>query len=254
MLAQKLKNLRYKSLSLKRKFLDPILQQAGADIIHVIGDSHSTLFQYIAHNFIWINTCFEFCIVQGATAIGLANPHSKTQAFNVYNNYIRSIPKNQKKVHLLFCLGEVDCGFVIWYRAQKYNVPIETQFQLSLSNYLNFIDSANSQGFNKILVCSTPLPTILENQNWGEVANNRRKYVKATLYERTNLTMKYNSQLQSHCKRKGYDFIDLESQILNKSKNIIGNKFRNQNPLDHHLNSTTVSPLLIKALKQRGYW
>lgn len=237
-------------LFINTRHFDRILQITGCQTVHCLGDSHTEIFRYIAGNYLWFHTRFKFCVVQGASGMGLANPKSKTNALSVFKTYIKPLPRNEG---IIFCLGEVDCGFVIWYRAQKYGVSIEEQFELSLRNYLSFVDYAKLQGFETILILSAPLPTIIDNQDWGEVAQLRRD-VKATLRQRTDLTMKYNERLRSYSQKKGYIFLDIEKDILDSKERVIAERFRHPDPLNHHLNEKPTAQLLIPYLKSYGYW
>ncbi len=94
--------------------------------------------------------------------MGLANPHSQTQAMPIFMEYLHRLNSLD---HVVFCLGEVDCGFVIWYRAEKYGTSIMEQFELSLENYFNLIDAYLKELLAaNVIVCSTPLPTIPDHQ------------------------------------------------------------------------------------------
>jgi len=207
-------------------------------------------FEWIARNNAWLHTELKFCVVQGATAMGLANPHSKTNALPIFAKYIDAQPVNEP---LLFCLGEVDCGFVIWYRAAKYGMSISEQFQISLNNYCAFIDEIYQKGHSKIIISSVPLPTILDGQEWGETAN-LRKEVNATLSERSDLTIEYNERLYSYCVSHGYQFLDISSETLSQQTGVVDEKCRNPNPYDHHLNPKYMSSVIVPKLRYLGYW
>jgi hypothetical protein len=90
--------------------------------------------------------------------MGLANPHAQTKAMPIFMEYLNKVAPSD---HVVFCLGEVDCGFVIWYRAAKYGVPVQQQFELSLKNYYGLIDAyLEILPSPNVIVCSTPWPTI----------------------------------------------------------------------------------------------
>lgn len=223
--------------------------------IHCIGDSHTKAFEYATINYRWKKTRFKLLIVPGATALGLVNPNSKTDAFALYRNYIKTVPKHNT---LLFCLGEVDCGFVIWYRAKKYKQSINEQFHQSLSNYKTFIDEIEKQGYKSIIILSTPLPTIIDGQEWGDIAKLRkeqlnRKDITASLKERTELTVQYNKELNIFCEMKGYSFLNIEADTLDRNTGVVKKTYRNSDPLDHHLDHNQISFLLIKQLRAIGF-
>ncbi len=234
----------------KSSLFDTALKLTGSKIINCLGDSHTKIFIYIAQQYLWFHTRFKFCIVEGGTAMGLVHPRSKTQALSTFRSYLQKISTNEA---LLFCLGEVDCGFLIWHRAEKYGVSVSEQFDLSLKNYIYFLNEVKKQGFKSIIVCSVPLPTILDQQTWGEVAK-LRSGIKATLKKRTELTIQYNLELRNVCKKKDYFFLDFEKNILNPNKGVIDDCFRHPNPFDHHLNEKKISPTIVKIIREYGYW
>jgi len=228
----------------------------GTKVIHCIGDSHTGVFEYIQENFTWKKTKFRFCIVPGATAMGLANPNSKTDAIGTYRKYLKTVPKTH---NLLFSLGEVDCGFVIWYRAKKHGLTVDEQFDLSLGNYKSFLDEVRIQGFKSIFVLSATLPTIQDGQDWGEIAKLRaeqltRKEVRVSLKERTELTRRYNQELRNYCALNGLNFIDLESDTLDQATGLVQSKFLNKDALDFHQDRENVSACLVPRLHQHGFW
>lgn len=232
------------------KIYDNVLKMTGATRIHCLGDSHTKAFHYIANNNLWLNTSFSFCIVSGGTALGLANPQSKTQALSRFRAYLDNI---RVRDSLLFCLGEVDCGYLIWYRAEKYKLSIQTQLHQSLNNYVAFLDEASKKAFGNMIVCSAPLPTILDNQDWGEVAQLRQN-IKASLQQRLSLTFEYNEALRDISQQKGWHFLDIASETFDADLQMVKPIYKNPNPLDHHLNPRTTSSLIMPKLTSLGYW
>jgi hypothetical protein len=245
---KKIKTLLQKALA--SNTLHTATKLYGARYLHCIGDSHLAAFQFTASNYFWLHTVFCWNIVQGATASGLANPNSKTHAFDKFKAYIGSL---SEPAHMLFCLGEVDCGFVIWYRAEKYKSTVDEQFQLSLKNYIDFIKNTAEEKCGRIIVNSVPLPTILDNQSWGEIANLRRE-IHVSIRDRTDLTIEYNKRLRQICQDNGYSFLDLEAETLDPKTQLLKDCFRNSNKLDHHLNSNALAPHIRKKLLGLGYW
>src|SRR5258706_4558832 len=185
--------------------------------IYAFGDSHLDILNELNSGRYFLSYCFDVTWVGGATAQGLVNPNSLTNCLEIFNEKIKLIENKESK--LIFLLGELDTGFIIWYRANKYNESIEFQLNRSIKNYFTFLDDLKSQGFKNIYIVSAPLPTIKDDQSWGEVAN-LRKEIKATQKERTNLTLDYNSRLKDYCGANGFKFVDFDSELLDKESNL----------------------------------
>ncbi|HET7615431.1 MAG TPA: hypothetical protein VFK27_00645 [Bacillales bacterium] len=218
-------------------------------VIHVFSDSHGEVFRFIQNRGFLTNTKIISYVVGGATALGMVNPNSKTQALNKFKHKIAAIPKEH---YLAFLLGEVDCGFVIWYRAEKYGEPVERQLNESLRNYFTFLSALKRNGYNRLLVASAPLPTIEDGQNWGEVAN-KRSEVKASLRDRTELTFKYNEKLKQYCAENGIMYVDTQSATTDPDTGLVSKHFLNRNPFDHHLENGKIAPVVYEELKKHGF-
>jgi hypothetical protein len=119
-----------------RRSIDNLHRVSGKRIVYCLGDSHAKVFQYVDQNNYLPRTIFRCVIVGGATALGMVNPNSKTNALLTFQRKLGSISQRD---HILFLLGEVDCGFVIWYRAAKYGLTVQAQMEESLRNYKRFI-------------------------------------------------------------------------------------------------------------------
>ena len=214
----------------------------------VLGDSHAGVFHYINSRII-ANVWFDVKSVGGATAFGLANPNSKTNAMEIFKVKIEEVAKN---VPLIFLLGEVDTGYLIWWRSQRKGTEIKDEFENSLKNYAAFLRWAKEQGFEDIIVLSATLPTIRNNaQEHGDIAG-ERKSVTASQEDRTRLTLKYNQNLKDICEKNGFHYIDLDGRMLNQNKQLIKKKYLNENPFDHHCNNKQYSKVILEELKKQG--
>lgn len=210
-----------------------------------IGDSHIEVFLQISSAGLLPRLRIEVCPVRGATAQGLANPNSQTDGLAVFTERIARAPVWQ---HLVFQLGEVDCGFLIWYRAAKHGLTVEQQLANSLANYLDFLDRIPFGGSRRVFVLSAPLPTILDDQSWGDVATARRE-VTASLRERTALTLEYNRALEAATAVRKVEFLDVTSGHLDPATGLVRDDFRGSDPLDHHLASGPYGQLIADALE-----
>ena len=95
-----------------------------------VGDSHVAYFRHAAEGGLLGKRQFAFCEVGGATAVGMRNPNSLTNALTTFSEFLKGV---EKTCTVVIQLGEVDCGFVIWYRAEKYRESIDKQFKESVS-------------------------------------------------------------------------------------------------------------------------
>jgi len=196
-----------------------------------LGDSHLEVLEFAAElNILNIETS-NFSIVPGATVIGLRNPNSLTDAINIFKSKLISQPLNS---YILIQLGEVDCGFVMWWRAKKYSESIENQFKESIKAYSSFVNYLLKFGFHKICITGASLPTIRDGLDMGEVAN-KRSEINISIKDRTDLTMRYNFALERLAGSLDLHYFDITNAILDRSKNTVHEFYRNTDIFDHHL-------------------
>mgnify|MGYP000583064958 CR=1 FL=1 len=195
----------------------------------VLGDSHSAVFD----NSLWKNKAIYFSwntvVVHGATLSGLNNPNSQTREFDKFFNAL----KNFKYDAVVTLLGEVDCGFVIWYYAQRDDINVYKAAEKAIENYKNLLIEASAKA--KTFVISAPLPTIGGNETHGNVAQERSK-IKSTQEERTKLTLYFNKKIHEFCLSNNIEFVDLDSVSMGEN-GLISNTLINQNKSDHHYNN-----------------
>lgn len=234
---------------LQRWLRNRLLAWRNAPTIHCIGDSHMRVMEYVEANGLLPGTRLEFCIVDGATITGLPNPNSKTQAGPIIVRYLRAVKPPD---HILICLGEVDCGYLIWYRSQKYNESIDKHLDLAATNYLDLVRRMSDRTQGRVIVCSVPPPTISDKNSWGEVAN-ARKEVEATQLERTQLTLRFNKMLSEFCEARGMVFLDLDPHLLDGRTGVVSERFMNNDPLDHHLDNRMYGRVIASQLMALGF-
>lgn len=218
-------------------------------ILHFCGDSHLRPIRHAAHTGMLDPLTCIFTEVGGATAVGLRHPTSKTNALQTYRDALRT---RVEGVIPVFQLGEVDCGFVIWYRAKKYKEPVHFQLAHSIHAYTDFLMRVrDDMQYPHLLVSSATLPTIKDGQLDGEVAHLRSE-VRATLKERTALTQEYNAELKALCLKEELSFVDVAASLLDEQTGVIQDRFRHPDPADHHLHpeqgARVWASLLIEAI------
>ncbi|MFC4700145.1 SGNH/GDSL hydrolase family protein [Glaciecola siphonariae] len=207
----------------------------------VLGDSHASIFS--EKGFQRLCDSQYRCYVEsvgGATISGLTNPNSKTNALASFKQSYEQI----KPDVVITQIGEVDTGFVIWYRAQKYNAPVTEMLNKALNNYRELLSTF--RGKDKTIAISAPLPTIRDKQDWGEIAN-ARKEVSATQAQRTELTLQFNQAVNKICGDVGVEFINLDDDSLGPN-GVVADYLINSDKNDHHYDKASYLPLLIKHL------
>jgi hypothetical protein len=221
----------------------------GRRILHCFGDSHAVVFKNMVKQSTLERTWIDFVIVQGATAFGLANPNSRTNAFGAFSSVVARLPVRRS---LLFMLGEVDCGFLVWHRAQEMGVRVDGQFELSVRNYTEFLEGLLAQGRRSLLVAAVPPPTIGVGKTSGEVANARRG-VTASLSDRTAMTLRYNSRLSEWSKQNGCVFLDYTNSMIDPATGVIRDEYRHPDPLNHHAHPDRFRELMAGRLRDAGF-
>ena len=211
--------------------------------IKVLGDSHVQAFNAYSGN----DYKFDVKIVHGATARGSINPNTKTNALNIFKDHL----KNEKLDKIIICLGEVDCGYLIWYKQKIEGLdPIE-QMEESLRRLKQFVQNeiATIYNVNDIILLGSIPPTIKDNTDKRFLAGARSE-VDASLNERMELTRIYNIEMQKMCLEMGWKCIDVFDEVIDSNTSYIKEKYLNQNPSDHHLNPNTHIKLIIRELNQ----
>ena len=200
------------------------------DTLHFLGDSHLRVPRAAYEAGLFGKTPCVFELVRGATAVGLRHPTSKTQALVQYRS---SLLPYRRGVIPIFHIGEVDCGFVIWLRAQRRGESVDAQLLASISAYRAFLREIKAAGYCPIATSAT-LPTLQDGALEGEISLLRAK-VKASYRERTDLTLRYNEMLRAGCVEDGIDYLDFTPDFIDTETRLLNEWFRHPDRNDHHL-------------------
>jgi hypothetical protein len=241
----------FKAAARRRRDLAPSRPRGKTGVLmphtlYFLGDSHlrPVLHAYKAGLFGDVECLFES--IGGATAVGLRHPISKTQALVRFREKI--LPW-RAGVTPVFQLGEVDCGFVIWLRAQRHGESIEEQTEQSLAAYLGFLREVRDAGYRDLIVTSAMPPTIRE-EDVGEVAG-LRKEVTASYAERSALVGAYNRRLEALCAQHDLAFLDFTDDFVDPRTGLLNEAFRNRSALDHHLDNERAGPIWARRVLER---
>jgi len=216
------------------------LHGIGRHEVLVLGDSHAEIFESPAIRSVFPHHHFNVVSVGGATISGLKNPNSVTQAMPVFE---RALGRSGSSICIVL-LGEVDTGFVIWYRAKKDNIPVKEALGRALENYQDFLSKIALK--RKVVCISAPLPTIVDGQDWGDVAN-QRKEIEASQLERTRLTVQFNEAMQSYCARSNIPYLNLDPESIG-SDGVVKKSLRNRDSSNHHYEPREYLKLLLPRL------
>jgi hypothetical protein len=212
--------------------------------ILVLGESHAFVFAHSSrfkttfNNYDW-----DVLAVMGATISGLDNPNSKTKALPKFKEKLEDGYRDK----VIVLLGEVDLGFVIWHRAEKYGGSPMDFCNQAIRNYQLFLKEVE-QKTGEIIVISAPLPTIPDDAISGEVAN-LRKSIKATQFERTSLTKYFNQKMSELCIDFRYSFLNLDN-LSTGDNGLVAPFLLNKDKTDHHYDKKEYLLLLIQGLRE----
>lgn len=181
--------------------------------------------------------------VGGATAQGAVNPNSKTNSMEIFRSTLNDL-EDGKYDFVGMMLGEVDCGFVIWYYAQKHKIPVHEQLDRSLKSYEKFVTDYLFPKYEPERIClfGSVLPTIPDNTD-RKFLKGARAEVNASQYQRTALTLVYNSLLQNLARKLGVYYLDITLETIDFSKGTVSEMYLNPDPSNHHLDDSRVAPL-----------
>lgn len=208
-----------------------------------MGDSHVAVFDHDLFKIAFPFTQFSVTCVHGATASGLENPNSKTQAQEIFAKATRETPQGSK---VLLMLGEVDTGFVIWYRAKKYGESIDQMMNLAIDNYVRLIMQVGKH--HHPVVISAPLPTIGDGSLIGEVAN-QRKAVSATQQERTTLTVRFNAAIETQCRKLSVPYVNCDQDSMGQG-GLVREQLLHPDPANHHYKPLAHARLLVPKIRR----
>jgi hypothetical protein len=207
--------------------------------ILVLGDSHARIFEEPA--FQRLEDCrFEVLAARGASAYGLRNLRSVTQA---YTRFKKALDESEAS-EVIILIGAVDTDFLIWHRAKLGNCGIQRFTEESVSAYCRFLLEVSPQ--RRVICISAPLPTIADSRKWGGAVNSGRA-VAATRLERTNLTLHFNREVQAFCDREGIEYLMLDDQSLGPGGEV-RKSLLSSNPADHHYDSRAYAALIAQNL------
>jgi len=215
--------LRKQALAVRRTILRLPLPLAT---LHVFGDSHARAYNQIVKRRM-LRTHLDVTYVEGATAMGITNPNSRTNALPIFRAIIRRLPSGRP---LLFALGEVDCGFLVWTRGDPM-----AAMHLAVDRYLEFVGECRDR---RVLVSEVVPPTV--------AGPTELRPLDVSLRDRIELTRAFNERLARDAPAAGVEYLAIG--LTDEA----GAVLPGLQGTDHHLGPTYID-VLARALRRAGF-
>lgn len=211
--------------------------------VSYIGDSHSRVLSSLTNK----EYCFYGVSISGATASGLGNPNSKTKAWSFFKLFANLDIKSDVVV---VQLGEVDVGFVIWYKEKFKGVKIHDGLMSAIDGYFKLIKYLKKR-YKHVVVISSPLPTIPDGVAHGEVAN-LRSVVESSQKDRTELTLRFNSEIEGRVLQlEGVYYLNLDGDSVCTNTGLVNRSLVSLDVSDHHYDVKSYLSIIEKKLYDR---
>lgn len=208
-----------------------------------VGDSHLGALER-AHELGLLGRRAEFCIVGGATALGLENENSVTRAAGTFSRAVRDAGPGSIVVTML---GEVDCAVAIWCMGERGQWR---RLRRAVASYMAFVDGLTLD--RDVVVLGVPPQTV------GDMSRSvacERWEVAAGLPARRRMTELFNKSLEYETRLRGVPFVDITREVV-EDDGVVRWKYRSPVVGDHHLDFDAVAPLwaarLCEALRGIG--
>ena len=221
----------------------------GRQVLYCLGDSHARVFDRVAESRLLDKTTLDVTWVLGATALGLANPNSTSNALKDFRAVLDHVPVDEA---LVILLGEIDAGYLIWYRAEVKGHDLDEEFERSLGNYTEFLDSLVDEGRRQLIVATLPPPTIEDYATWKGLGN-ARELVTASIEDRTAMTLAYNERLRVWAAKHGIRLLDIEADVMDAETGRVRAELVNPDPLNHHLHPERFAEIVAGRLRELGF-
>ncbi len=188
-------------------------------------------------------------LVSGASATGLDNPGSVTQARQRFDE---TIARLRPGAAVLVSLGEVDVGFLAFARAQVSDTAPIDHAELAFDRYTAYLSGHVLARGARLLVLSASPPTIEDYASWAGLENKRR-LVTASRAERAALTDVWNRRLGAWCAAAGAAWLDLTPHVTIPGSLQVRPEWVNPDPFDQHLHPRRHAELLAALLGEHGF-
>lgn len=222
-----------------------VLNAAGRRTLICIGDSHAEAMWLVREQRMLPKTRVEVVAVGGATASGVQNPNSRTNALGRFRPWLDEL---NPRLTVLACLGEVDAGFLVFARDGD---PADNTTR-AVDRYTEFLQrEVVDRGARLIVV--TVIPPIIEDYSTWAGPRGQKRDIDATWQQRRETTDLFNTNLQKWATLADVSVINLDNTVRDVHSGRVLIPFRHPDPDDHHLNPDLHAELLAIELRRFGF-
>lgn len=243
--------------ALRRRVREAVIGPVGARVVRALGrepllalgDSHLRPLAAVRRGGLLPRTVITDVVVSGASATGIANEHSETQAMR---RFVAATDRVGRDVRVLTSLGEVDVGFLVHVRADRMGGTPEDHADIAFDRYTAFLSERILGRGVRLLVLSATPPTVLDYASWGD-RENQRRLLTARWEERAETTRRWNERLGRWCSETGADWLDLTPHVTEPGSMRVRPEWLHPDGNDQHLNPARHAVLLADLLRERGF-
>jgi hypothetical protein len=226
-----------------------VMTRGGRQVAYCLGDSHARVFDRIQEGALLRRTSLDVTRVLGATALGMANPNSRSNALVDFTRALRGVPTD---LPLITLLGEIDCGYLLWYRADRAGHDVSVEFEQSLAAYTGYLADLQQRGHSRLIVAMVPPPTVQDYAEWAGL-DNARKHVTASLAQRAELTRSYNRRLREWAGAHRAEILDYEDDVTDPATGMVRPELVHPDPLNHHLDPERFAAVVASRMRELGF-
>jgi len=208
----------------------------------VLGDSHVRVFEHWW--FLWQlpRTRFDIVYVPGATAGGIGNRHSVSNAYNVF---VQALQKSTFDL-VMVNLGEVDTAYTLWKKVMRDGGDVQAMTDRSIRSYCGFLEETS--GSYPLVVIAACLPTLADHASPGDAVAKTREAIQVSQQERTRLALYFNQAVARFCEERHIPFLDGDAIALGED-GLLREDWINHDHYDHHYARNPYARWLAGRLK-----
>jgi hypothetical protein len=225
------------------------LRAVGMRTLVCLGDSHLRPVRILRRERMLPRTAIQLVVVSGASATGIGNLDSETQALRRFRAATARLGRAST---VLVSLGEVDVGFLAFARVQGRGGSVRAHADVAFEGYVGFLEAEILRRGARLLVLSVTPPTVQDYSTWTDQQNARR-HLEASWAERAELTGEWNDRLGSWCEANGAVWLDMTPHVTEPGTMQVRPEWLNPGPDEQHLHPHRQAALLAKLLREQGF-